>query len=73
MSFGLWQKTVYVTLTASILMTIFCLTPGPGLALANSKVYITFVSHIALLFGALGVIAGFRVEQHIRDDVDSPG
>lgn len=61
-----WTRIAYGTLITSLIMTVFCITPGPGIWLANQKVYITFISHIALVFGALGVIAGMRAEREAQ-------
>lgn len=67
MGYDLWRKSVFIMLGVSVLMTVFCVTPGPGLWLANQKWYITFISHVALVLSMLGVIAGMRAEREAQN------
>ena len=68
MSYNAWKKLSYWMLGVSLFMTVFCVTPGPGLWLANQKWYITFISHIALVLSTLGVVAGVRAEGQASSD-----
>lgn len=43
--------------------TVFCLTPGPGQDLASSLIYLTAISHLALVLACLAAVAGARAER----------
>lgn len=51
-------------------MTVYCVATDGGRALARNLVYLTFISHLSLLFGALGMafaalafVGSLRAEQ----------
>lgn len=67
MGFRTWRRVCLISLWLSMLMTIFCVTPGPGLWLANQKPYITLISHIALVLALMGVLAAIRAEGKAAD------
>lgn len=67
------RHTRIVALVSTILLTIwtvFCVIPGPGLELANSVAYVTFISHLALVLTALGWYQGAKVEEVVFNDAN---
>jgi hypothetical protein len=62
-SLKLWKRLNYVVIAVTSLMTVFCVTPGPGQALGQNLVYLTFISHVALLLACMASISGLRSEE----------
>lgn len=58
-----WKVLNYTVLGITGVMTIFCVTPGPGQALGQNLVYLTLISHIALLLACMASLSGIRAEE----------
>jgi hypothetical protein len=64
----LWLRTNLVLCVIFAALSVFCITPGPGQSLARNLVYLTFISHLALVLACLATVAGARAELASKDD-----
>lgn len=63
-----WLRLNQALLVPTIGMTVFCITPGPGQSLGRDLVYLTAISHLALVLAIMAAIAGARAERAQDED-----
>lgn len=63
MSLKWWKRLNFSLLVVVSVMTVFCVTPGPGQELGQNLVYLTFISHLALILTCFATVAGIRSEE----------